>query len=72
MPFMNIYKKFLKDRKGFFIVIFITALVSSFYFNVSGKNDSSFWDVFLYICLPVLIIPIIYYVVRYLQNQKDE
>lgn len=62
---MNKFGMFLKRRKWYLVILAITSFVCAIYFNATGKDDSSFKDILLYICLPTLIIPGIYTILTY-------
>lgn len=69
---MNKFTLFIKNKKRLLIIEGITAFIAGIYFNVSGKNDSSFKDLFLYIFLPLLVMPSLIEIIIFRLEKLEE
>jgi predicted membrane channel-forming protein YqfA (hemolysin III family) len=67
---MNVIEKYLKERKGFLIVSCLTSFVSGFLFNSFVADTEDWLNIFLFIFLPVLVIPLTYLAIERRMTKK--
>jgi hypothetical protein len=69
---MNNFSQFIKKSKGLLIITLVSGLLSEIYFSVTGKSDSSNWDLFLYIFLPTFLPGVLYSVITFSKKKKKQ